>query len=379
LAAGGDAMGTIAERVTGEDGGFGAGEIGGHRMRLIFVAPSPRHPSGGVAVIYEIATALAGRGHEVHLYHVNFFGATASNLDELAWFTFPDEITHHFTPEGPRDLPSIPDGDVFFGFSFDRQMARQSGVPVVLIQGYRMFDDTIERHAFHAPCPKVCVASWLVDVGVELGVAAKELIHVPIGIDHDRYRVTRPIGARPPRVSFCYSSHLQKGSELAVDVVERVKRAVGDVDVVAFGAQRPEPVLPPWVTYVRQPPPGQLADEIYNGSRVFLCTSWVEGFGLANVEAMASGAALVTTDNGGSHDYAFHDETALVAACGDAATLSDHVINLLEDDARRVALATAGREYVRRFTWERSAEVLEAFLERYVAEPDTYGYAARPV
>lgn len=347
-------------------------------MRLIFVAPSPRHPAGGVAVIYEIATALAMRGHEVHLYHVNFFGATASTLDELTWFSFPDEITHHFTPAGPSDLPSIPDGDVFFGFSFDRQMAPQSGLPVVLIQGFKMFDEAIERHAFHAPCPKVCVASWLVEVGVELGVAANELIHVPIGIDHDKFRVTRPIDARPPRISFCYSSHLQKGSELAIEVVERVKRAAPGVEVVAFGAQPPEPVLPSWVTFVRQPPPRQLVD-IYNGSRVFLCTSWVEGFGLANVEAMASGAALVTTDNGGSRDYAVHDETALLAACGDVAALSDHVTRLLEDDQRRIALATAGREYVRRFNWDRSAEVLEAFLERYIAEPDSYGHMARPV
>jgi glycosyltransferase involved in cell wall biosynthesis len=348
-------------------------------MRLIFIAPSSRHPSGGVAVIYEIAAALARRGHDVHLYHVNFFGATASTMAELAWFSFPDGVTHHFTPSGPRDLPSIPDGDVFFGFSFDRQMAPQSGLPVVLIQGYKMFDESIERHAYEAPCPKVCVAGWLVDVGRQLGVPANELVHVPVGIHHDRYRVTQPIRARPRRVSFCYSSHVQKGLELAIDVVKGVKRAVPGLEVVMFGVQPPQQVLPSWVTFVSQPPARQLVDEIYNMSRVFLCTSWVEGFGLANVEAMACGAALVTTDNGGSRDYALHDETALVAPCGDVAALTEYVIALLEDDDRRVALATAGREYVLRFDWDRTAELLEAFLEHYIAEPAFYGYAARPV
>ena len=50
-------------------------------MRLIFVAPSTRHPSGGVAVVYEIAAAMAKRGHDVHLYHVNFFEGTVATID----------------------------------------------------------------------------------------------------------------------------------------------------------------------------------------------------------------------------------------------------------------------------------------------------------
>jgi glycosyltransferase involved in cell wall biosynthesis len=343
-------------------------------MRLIFVAPSTRHPSGGVAVIYEVATAMALRGNDVNLYHVNFFDGTVSTMDELGWFSFPRAVTHHFTPAGARDLRSVPSGDVIFGFSFDRQMPPESGLPVVLIQGWKMLGDEIERHAYEVPCPKVCVARWLVDVGRDLGVPANELVHVPIGIHHETYRVTRPIARRPPRLSFCYSSHAQKGAQLAIDVIQEVKRALPGVEVVAFGAQPPEHALPPWVTYVRQPAPAQLVDEIYNTSRVFLCTSWVEGFGLANIEAMACGAALVTTENGGSRDYALPGETALVAPYGDVDALSRHVVSLLHDDDRRFALASAGRDHVRRFDWGRTADLLEDFLGRYLAEPSAYGY-----
>jgi hypothetical protein len=49
-------------------------------MRLIFVAPSTRHPNGWVAVSYEFATAMAQRGHEVDLYHVNFFDGTVPDI-----------------------------------------------------------------------------------------------------------------------------------------------------------------------------------------------------------------------------------------------------------------------------------------------------------
>ena len=55
------------------------------------------------------------------------------------------------------------------------------------------------------------------------------------------------------------------------------------------------------------------------------------------------------------------------------------MIALLEDDDRRVAIATAGRRYVQRFDWDRTGELLEEFLERYIADPAAYGHAARPV
>jgi glycosyltransferase involved in cell wall biosynthesis len=346
-------------------------------MRLTFVAPSTRHPSGGVAVIYEMAAVLARRGHDVHVCHVSFFEGTVATIDQLDWFCFPDGVNHHFFTGGVPDLASLPPSEVIFGFSFDAEMPPHVGLPVVLIQGYRMLGDAIERHAFGAPCPKVCVAGWLVDVGRELGVPQNQLVHVPIGISHHRYQVVRPMAARPPRVAFCYSAHAQKGPDLAIDVLKQVAHAVADVEVTAFGALPPEHSLPAWVTSMTRPSPHQLANDVYNGSRVFLCTSRVEGFGLANVEAMACGAALVTTDNGGSRDYAFHNETALVAPFGDVEGLSGHVIALLEDDSRRVALATAGLDYVQRFDWDRTGALLEAFLERYVDDPAAYGHVAQ--
>jgi glycosyltransferase involved in cell wall biosynthesis len=346
-------------------------------MRLIFIAPSTRHPSGGVAVIYEMAAALSKRGHEVHLFHVNFFEGTVSTTDEVDWFRFPDGLAHHVVPAGASDGGAVPPADVIFGFSFDAAMPGHTGLPVVLIQGYKMLGEPVERHAYEAPCPKVCVAGWLVEVGRELGVPANELVHIPIGIHHETYGLTRPIAPRPLRVAFCYSTHAQKGAQLAIDVVTLVKRAVQDLEVVAFGTTPPQHDLPSWVTYVTRPSQRELVEDVYNTSRVFLCMSRVEGFGLPNVEAMACGAALVTTNNGGSSDYALHDRTALVAPYGDLDALSGHVISLLKDDDRRVAVATAGREYVRRFNWARSAELLEAFLERYLAEPAAYGHAAR--
>jgi glycosyltransferase involved in cell wall biosynthesis len=340
-------------------------------MDLIFIAPSTRHPSGGVAMIYEYASALASRGHRVHLFHVDFFQANVRSIDDIDWFAFAGDVVHHFPPPGPLEPDQIPEADVIFGYS--ATAAAHVGLPVVLIQGYKMLGDAAEREAFLAPCPKVCVATWLVDVARGMGVPDNQLVHVPLGLRLEKYRLNRAVADRPPRVTFCYSAHPQKGAQLALDVLSEVRRQVPETEVVAFGAVSPEHDLPAWVTYRTNPSQRALVDEIYNASRVFLCTSEVEGFGLTSIEAMACGAALVTTDNGGSHDYALHDRTALVAPTRDVDTLVAHVTSLLRDHDRHVRIATAGNSYVERFDWATSGEMLEAFLERYLADPASYG------
>jgi glycosyltransferase involved in cell wall biosynthesis len=122
------------------------------------------------------------------------------------------------------------------------------------------------------------------------------------------------------------------------------------------------------------PPQDFIVEEIYNRSRVFLCASRYEGFGFPSVEAMACGAALVTTANGGSADYAIDGETALVCEPGDVTALTDCVERLVSEDELRVRIATRGMEFVREhFNWDSSAEELESVLGAYATEPERYG------
>jgi glycosyltransferase involved in cell wall biosynthesis len=127
------------------------------------------------------------------------------------------------------------------------------------------------------------------------------------------------------------------------------------------------------MTVVANPPQEFIVNEIYNRSRIFLCSSRVEGFGLPSVEAMACGATLVTTSNGGSDDFAIHEETALVCEPDDITAMADNVERLLRDDELRIRLAKQGMEYVReKFDWDVSAEKLETFLNEYAADRGRY-------
>ena len=90
--------------------------------------------------------------------------------------------------------------------------------------------------------------------------------------------------------------------------------------------------------------------------------SHFEGWGLTGIEAMACGAALVVTDNGGSRDYASDQKTALVVPPKNPAELAAAVMYLFENPSVRKAIALAGHEHVRRYTWETAGAKLNALL-----------------
>jgi glycosyltransferase involved in cell wall biosynthesis len=333
-------------------------------LRLIFVAPSGPEPIGGVSALYGFANALARRGHEVHLVHLEMWGRRVRSMDDLARYHFDASITHYLPGADPD---SLPDGDLVFGTGAPPRL----GLPVLVLQGFEMLHEHLERSALRTPSLKLCVASWLRGVGVRYGVAPEQIHLVPMGIDHDRYRITVPLEDRSPQVSILHSTHAAKGWDVGLLALEEVHRRQPDVRVVAFGTVAPDP-LPPWIDFHRNPPPASLVGDIYNRSQVFVQSSDYEGFGFTAVEAMACGAALVTTDNGGTDDYASHDDTALVVAPRDVDGLATGVLALLDDPQRRLRIARSGAARARRFDWDLGAEIMEAHLRQYLADPAAY-------
>jgi glycosyltransferase involved in cell wall biosynthesis len=337
------------------------------RVILTFTYPSSPDRTGGVIVLYELANACARRGHEVHFVHGPLTPYRVRSLDELPPFRFHERVEHHLVDR--LDDPGLPAGDVVFG----GPALRRLGLPVGLVQGYRMLSEDVERDVFRSPIPKVCVATWLVDVCLRHGAPAGQLWYVPLGIDHHTFRFRTPQDDRRYDVAMLSHPHYEKGFAVGVDALVELQRRRPELRAQVFGIDPPSLKLAEWVRFWQAPDHATLANRIYNDSRLFLQPSYHEGFGYTAVEAMACGCALVTTDNGGSHDYAVDDETALVVPPGDPMALAVAAERLLRDGAARTRLADAGSEIVRsRFDWDNTAAVLEPYLEAYVADPERY-------
>jgi glycosyltransferase involved in cell wall biosynthesis len=329
------------------------------------VYPSSRFRAGGVTMLYEFANVLARRGHEVHFLHGPAVGDRVDRLEDLP-FTFDPLVHHHLVDS--LDDPALPAGDAIFGVGPARL-----GQPLNFIQGFRLVSPSWDHDAFRRRVPKVCVATWLVDVGRCYGVPDEQLFHVPMGLDHDLFAARTGPTDRPVDVAMLYHPWPAKGWDVGRAVLDALVRRRPGLRAIVFSlAGAPPEPLPEGVTLALDLDQRSLADQVLNASKLLVQTSHHEGFGLTAIEAMACGAALVTTDCGGSRDYAHDGETALVRPAGDVPGLVDACDALLTDTARRTALAAAGERYVRRFDWERSGELLEDLLERYVADPKRY-------
>ncbi len=93
--------------------------------------------------------------------------------------------------------------------------------------------------------------------------------------------------------------------------------------------------------------------DVLRRAKVLLLTSDTEGRTLAVLEAMACGAVPVVTDVGDLAEALDGGRAGITVPLNTnedsvVAALSDAIVSLLEDEARRQAVAAVGREYVRR-------------------------------
>jgi len=92
---------------------------------------------------------------------------------------------------------------------------------------------------------------------------------------------------------------------------------------------------------------------------------WGEPFGLATLEGMARGLAVVVSDAGASPEIVRDREDGLVVAAGDPSALAQALGSLASDEGLRLRLARAGRAaVVERFGRERFLDGLEAAIGR---------------
>ena len=102
---------------------------------------------------------------------------------------------------------------------------------------------------------------------------------------------------------------------------------------------------------------------LLHGCAVFALPSIWEAFGIASLEAMVCGKAVVASDCGGIPEVVRHGETGLLVPPGDAPALGAAMAELLRDQERAAAMGQRGRELaLHEFTW---SAVTDRYMEAY--------------
>ena len=344
-------------------------------------------PVGGYKVIYEYANGLARRGHEVIVIHparlkknermlrisLKAIRYLQRRLDGSfrpdSWFRIDQRVTLLWVPS--LHQRHIPNADVVIATAWQtaewvHSYGPEKGVKYYLIHDYEhyMTADSGTRARIAATYSGNIHNIVTSPAGVEMlkACGAEVDAYIPNGIDFAMFKLKTDFGSAERRaIGFPSRPEKFKGTRDAVAALGNVRKKLGDnIAAWSFGGRKPN-YLPSWIKYYERPSDELLCD-LYNSSAIFVTASHYEGWGLPGAEAMACGAALVSTEHGGVRAYAEHGRTALLSAPKDIDALAENVCRLLENSDLRQNIAQAGYQHIQHFTWDKAVDALEAAL-----------------
>lgn len=359
-------------------------------MKISIALPAYyNRPIGGYYVHYMYANLLASYGHQVTIIFPLYLSGSYTWKTPISTFIWAVKTRLKNRPlisaielnkrvkirlTANLESSSLPKADVLIATAWEtayamREVGSVHGRKYFIVYDYEYWmtanpptKDRIEttfRSDFLKIATSKCVQEMIESVGGEC------VALIPCGLDFDDFHITRAPEARAQlTLGFPIRGESFKGLKDAIAAAEILRDRYGDrLRVTAFGKNRL--TLPDWIDWLEFPSQSALR-EFYNDQAVFMLPSHFEGWGLTGVEALACGAALVVTENGGSQDYAFDRRTALVVKPQDPVGLADAISELFGNENLRLKIAREGHQFVQRFTWAESGSELNALLSASV-------------
>jgi glycosyltransferase involved in cell wall biosynthesis len=348
-------------------------------MRVTLVLPDVTFTTriGGYRVHYETANRLAERGHDVTIIHKTastrvmlraWLWRARRRNDFVPWFSFSPDVRFVVVRRIPRR--ALRRGVCLF--TLWRTMSDVPKVGRDAKAAALVWDYELWRHA--SPEERAEMRAHLAQEGLVRLAGSVAVVQMldemqlssrgpyPPGVDTETFAVRRDPETRPPAIGFLHRPGPHRGlDDLMVALVE-IRTRRDSLAVIATG-RPPDADAPEWIEW-RSSPTDELLAAFYNDLSVFVLPSHSEGLGLPALEAMACGTAVVTTDNGGSAQFARHATNALVVPPADPPRLAVAIEQLLDDETLRRELGRHGRATAEAMDWESAISRLEhALLE----------------
>jgi len=118
---------------------------------------------------------------------------------------------------------------------------------------------------------------------------------------------------------------------------------------------------------VRPVVPWESMPQLYAEHDIFVFPSLMEGLPSVLLEAMATGMPVITTETCGMPDVVEDGVNGRLIAPGNAAAIEEAILYFANSAELREKLGAAARETMKRYTWERSARLLEGLYRRVLA------------
>jgi glycosyltransferase involved in cell wall biosynthesis len=356
---------------------------------LILNERDPLHPAaGGVEVhVAEVSRRMAEMGYEITLASSGFagglerervsgmdvhrLGTLATYYPRACWMCARetrrgrfDLVVEHlckvpFCAAAYSAAPVLAVNHHLFGSSAFMQVSWPIAAAVVAIEQLIPF--------VYRKLPFLAVSPSSRDDLVARGIPAEQIGEIYNGIELPTLEVT-PWAQRPLRVSYFGRIEPYKRVDLFLRASALLTPRFPELEIAVIGRGK---VLDPLRRLAAQLGiaertrfPGFVSDaerdRLLGETRVGVCPSVKEGWGITVVEANAMGVPVVATDAPGLRDAVREGETGLLVPDGGPEIfvegLAQAMGRLLDDEPLAVRLSTGAVEWSRRFTWDRAAQ-----------------------
>lgn len=378
----------------------------GARLRILMAATVPKRREGGVAaIIYNLGEQLEGRGHEVSYIFSDDLVEPGSVNQRFSDLIFTKRLAQYILAN--REKFSVvnlhaPSG---FIYGFYRRWIRSANLPpyVMTLHGLaeryvhvmsreakkqRAWHFSLRNRAwyffYHFPRFRWCIRTadaahaysrdvWNV-LQLKYDLDPDQAAYIPNGVG-PRFFIPREY-VRSESVKLLYAGTWldQRGIFYIRDALRKLAPRIPGLTMTFagcgfaaeeihkfFGAElKSHIIVRPVVDYGRM-------QELYAEHDIFLFPSLMEGLPSVLLEAMATGMPVITTETCGMPDVVEHEFNGLLLPPANAEAIEDAVMRLADSVELRRKLGEAARETMRRYTWERSAQMLEKLFLRVIA------------
>lgn len=343
------------------------------QMKVLFVSPGLNPTRGGERVILRYAKTLAEKGHDSTILIPNF--PQEYDFAPLKILKYKPLLPHFYSHQtgyfdAVNDALKVVDNDydIIVGtyvpqliVSISILKKQKNAKFVILNQDFSaMFTKRPERQLMFKFYPKyadkiISDSTFCADEIKKF--SGKISVVIPIGVEEGYY--PREKKDFDKYIMWVGSRNKHKGFAEFMQAMDIVWKEHPTMQLKIVGG---EFIDDQRIEYLEPRGNVDMLAEYYSNARLFVCSSYQEGFGLPALEAMRCGCPVVTTDTGGCLEYAKDNYNSFVVPPKDANALSKKILTVLNDEALSQTFIKNGLESSQKFNWENVTRQFEEEL-----------------
>jgi len=329
--------------------------------------------SGGSRVTVEMGNRLVERGYAVRILHMKtrpsmrrIVRAGLLRMRGLDYKDWGTEFEGDLELFGDLNEVVFDRNEVVIGVGTEAipslRNLHQEVMKVRFCHGLALNKPVQSRHAWSGAMPTIAVSGTLAPALKELG-CERFIGVVPNGIRTDCYYDE---GRERDGIGMVFGTHYNKAPEDSLELLSLIMQRWPEMPLYVFGESKRPSILPE--KYYYRYPSVDKARELYNRSKVWLMASRMEGLPGPSLEAMACGAAFISTDNLGSAEVVRDGENGVLVPVGHPKAFLEPTNLLLSDETRRRKLVESARRTVAHFSWDRAVDRMIEVLDSIQAD-----------